>query len=74
MLFRSQPVAKSLYALGGRPHWGQVNTLTGSRDLIASMYPRFGDWLAVHERLNSSGVFDSPFSKRVGIAASRFRE
>jgi hypothetical protein len=65
---------EALYALGGRPHWGQVNTLTGSRDLIASMYPRFGDWLAVHERLNSSGVFDSPFSKRVGIAASRFRE
>jgi hypothetical protein len=65
---------EALYVLGGRPHWGQVNTLTGSHDLIASMYPRFDDWLAVHERLNSSGVFDSPFSKRVGIAASRFRE
>jgi L-gulono-1,4-lactone dehydrogenase len=65
---------EALYALGGRPHWGQVNTLTGSHDLIASMYPRFADWLAVHERLNVSGVFDSPFSKRVGIATSRFIE
>lgn len=63
---------EALYALDGRPHWGQVNTLTGSHDLVASMYPRHADWLAVHERYNASGVFDSPFSKRVGITASRF--
>jgi hypothetical protein len=65
---------EALYALGGRPHWGQVNTLTGSDGLVASMYPRFQDWLAVHRRLNASGVFDSPFSKRVGISVSRFEE
>jgi len=58
----------ALYALGGRPHWGQVNALTGSHELVASLYPRWADWLAVHHRLNSSGVFDSPFSKRVGIS------
>ena len=63
---------EALYALGGRPHWGQVNTLTGSDGLIASMYPRLEDWLAVHRRLNASGVFDSPFSKRVGFSVSRF--
>jgi hypothetical protein len=63
---------EALYALGGRPHWGQVNTLTGSDGLVESMYPRFAEWLAVHERLNASGVFDSPFSKRVGISSSRF--
>jgi len=63
---------ETLYPLGGRPHWGQYNTLTGSDGLVASMYPRFRDWLDVHERLNASGVFDSPFSKRVGIARSRF--
>jgi hypothetical protein len=65
---------EALYSLGGRPHWGQVNTLTGSDGLVASMYPRFQDWLAVHRRLNSSGVFDSPFSKRVGISSSLFAE
>jgi L-gulono-1,4-lactone dehydrogenase len=65
---------EALYALGGRPHWGQVNTLTGSDGLISSMYPRLDAWLAVHRRLNSSGVFDGPFSKRVGISASRFVE
>jgi L-gulono-1,4-lactone dehydrogenase len=55
----------ALYDIGGRPHWGQVNTLTGPLD---RMYPEFDRWLAVHDELNASGVFDSPFSKRVGIS------
>jgi D-arabinono-1,4-lactone oxidase/FAD binding domain len=58
----------ALYGLGGRPHWGQVNTLTGSRELVASLYRQLPQWLEAHEELNSSGVFDSPFSKRVGIS------
>jgi hypothetical protein len=62
----------ALYALGGRPHWGQVNTLTGSHGLVASMYPRYADWQRVHRELNATGVFDSPFTKRVGIAEDRF--
>jgi hypothetical protein len=61
---------EALYALGGRPHWGQYNTLTGSHDLMQSMYPRYGDWLAVHAQVNASGVFNGPFSKRVGISES----
>jgi L-gulono-1,4-lactone dehydrogenase len=65
---------EALYALGGRPHWGQVNTLTGSHDLVASMYPRYADWLAVRRRFDARGVFDGPFSKRVGISTSRFAE
>ena len=63
---------EALYGLGGRPHWGQYNTLTGSHELMQSMYPRFPDWLAVHAELNASGVFDSPFSKRVGISVSTY--
>jgi hypothetical protein len=63
----------ALYALGGRPHWGQVNSLTGSHGLVESMYPRYADWQAIHAKLNASGVFDSPFSKRVGISTSEFR-
>ena len=63
---------EALYEIGGRPHWGQVNTLTGSHGLVASMYPRYEDWQAVHRQMNASGVFDSPFSKRVGITADRF--
>jgi hypothetical protein len=36
------------------------------------MYPRYEDWQKVHRELNATGVFDSPFSKRVGITADRF--
>jgi L-gulono-1,4-lactone dehydrogenase len=63
----------ALYGLGGRPHWGQVNSLTGSHGLVAAMYPRYLDWQEVHAELNASGVFDSPFSKRVGISRAEFR-
>ena len=59
----------ALYGLDGRPHWGQVNTLTGSHELVASLYGRLPRWLEAYEELNSSRVFDGPFSKRVGIAA-----
>jgi hypothetical protein len=61
---------EALYPLGGRPHWGQYNTLTGSHDRLRSMYPRFPDWLAVHDVVNASGVFNGPFSKRVGISST----
>jgi L-gulono-1,4-lactone dehydrogenase len=61
----------ALYALDGRPHWGQVNTLTGSHQLVASLYRQLPRWLEAHAELNSTRVFDSPFSKRVGIAAHR---
>jgi hypothetical protein len=55
----------ALYDIGGRPHWGQVNTLAGP---LRRMYPEFDRWLEVHDELNATGVFGSPFSKRVGIS------
>jgi hypothetical protein len=51
-----------------RPHWGQYNNLTAKR--IHALYPRWPDWLAVERQFNSSGVFNSPFTKRVGISAA----
>jgi len=63
---------EALYELGGRPHWGQVNTLTGSHDFVRSMYPTYDAWLQVRRELDPDGVFDSPFTKRVGISAERF--
>jgi L-gulono-1,4-lactone dehydrogenase len=64
---------EALYDLGGRPHWGQVNTLTGSHALVASMYPRYEEWLEVRRALDPDGVFDSPFTKRIGISTDRFK-
>ena len=46
-----------------RPHWGHLNSLTPVR--VAQLYPRWADWLAVQQRFNASGVFDSPFTSRV---------
>ena len=64
----------ALYELGGRPHWGQVNSLTGSHGFVGSMYPRYREWQQIHAELGAGGVFDSPFSKRVGISRAQFRE
>lgn len=63
---------EALYALGGRPHWGHLNTLSGSGEFVASMYPRLRDWLEVRSRLDPDGVFDSPFTKRVGLSRESF--
>ncbi len=63
---------EALYALGGRPHWGHINTLSGSHGFVESMYPRHADWLDVRARLDPDGVFDSPFTKRVGLSSDRF--
>jgi len=59
----------ALYELGGRPHWGQVNTLT--EPALRALYPQLDRWLAVHADLNASGAFDSPFTKRVGFSRPR---
>jgi hypothetical protein len=56
---------RDLADLGARPHWGQINALTAER--ARALYPRWDDWLAVERELNASGVFDSPFTRRVGI-------
>jgi FAD/FMN-containing dehydrogenase len=57
-----------LFALDGRPHWGQLNWIT--RDRVSTLYPEFERWLAVRAQLDSTGVFSSPFSKRVGISSA----
>jgi hypothetical protein len=58
---------EQLAELGARPHWGQYNTLTG--DSVRKLYPRWEDWLDVERQFNSSGVFDSTFTRRVGISS-----
>jgi hypothetical protein len=48
-----------------RPHWGQLNALTPER--ARALYPDWDAWLAVERRFNASGVFDAPFTRRLGI-------
>jgi L-gulonolactone oxidase len=47
---------------GGRPHWGKRHMLT--HDVLAERYPRFGDFLAVRERLDPDRVFASDYTRR----------
>jgi FAD/FMN-containing dehydrogenase len=58
---------RRLADLGARPHWGQYNTL-GPGSSLATMYPRWDTWLAVRQRFNETGVFDSEFTDRLGIS------
>ena len=50
-------------AHGGRPHWGKIHT----RDSLAfaELYPRFGDFLAMRDRLDPDRVFANPYLRRV---------
>jgi hypothetical protein len=56
----------ALADLDVRPHWGQVNAIKPAQP--PRLYPMWERWMAVERDYNASGVFDSPFSKRVGIS------
>ena len=53
---------------GARPHWGQMNFLSGSRDLVAALYPNLDKWLNVYKTFNKNGRFQSIFTDRVGFS------
>ena len=63
----------AMYDLGGRPHWGlEFDHLTGSNQLIASMYPKLASWLSIYQQMNQLGTFDNSFTDRVGFSVKDF--
>ena len=50
-------------AHGGRPHWGKMHHLDAS--VFAERYPRFGDFLAVRDRLDPERTFRNAYLERV---------
>jgi FAD-linked oxidoreductase len=56
-------VEQVLVDFGGRPHWGKMHT----RDLghLSSVYPRFGEFLAVRDELDPDRLFANPYLERV---------
>jgi FAD-linked oxidoreductase len=52
-----------LRAAGGRPHWGKVHTR--ARADLEPAYRRFGDFLAMRDRLDPQRVFANPYLERV---------
>ncbi len=59
---------RELYAFGGRPHWGQVNFISGANGRITGMYPHLPEWLRVFTELNPRGTFNNEFSRRCGFS------
>ncbi len=57
-----------LYKYGARPHWGQVNYVTGGHPVLRKMYPQYDNWLETYKKFNTNHHFDNVFAKRVGIA------
>jgi hypothetical protein len=57
--------------LGGRPHWGQFNELTGTPGFLRRAYPELDTWLAAYDFFNARGVFDNHFTDRLGLSAPR---
>lgn len=47
----------------GRPHWGKLHGRTAAD--LAPEYPRFGDFLAVRDRLDPDRVFANAYTRRV---------
>ncbi|MCB5163686.1 FAD-binding protein [Streptomyces bambusae] len=50
-------------AHGGRPHWGKVHTRDAA--YFASVYPRFGEFTALRDRLDPDRVFGNDYLRRV---------
>ncbi|GII97678.1 L-gulonolactone oxidase [Sediminihabitans luteus] len=50
-------------SVGGRPHWGKMNTLDAER--LGALYPRFEDFRQVRKEHDPEGVFANPYTDRV---------
>lgn len=48
---------------GGRPHWGKVHTRDA--EYFARVYPRFGEFTALRDRLDPDRVFGNDYLRRV---------
>ncbi|MER6222672.1 D-arabinono-1,4-lactone oxidase [Streptomyces sp900105755] len=47
----------------GRPHWGKVHTRDA--DYLAGVYPRFGEFTALRDRLDPDRLFQNDYLRRV---------
>ncbi|MBB4936044.1 L-gulonolactone oxidase [Streptosporangium album] len=52
-------VEEIMTRLGGRPHWGKLHTRDAS--YLATVYPRFGDFSALRDRLDPRRIFANDY-------------
>jgi alditol oxidase len=53
----------ALAPFSARPHWGKLFAATGEE--VRSLYPRFGDFAALRDRLDPDRKFDNDFLRRI---------
>ncbi|GAA3925571.1 D-arabinono-1,4-lactone oxidase [Actinomadura viridis] len=58
-----QGVEELMTAAGGRPHWGKLHTRDAS--YLETVYPRFGDFLALRDELDPDRRFSNPYTRQV---------
>jgi FAD-linked oxidoreductase len=56
-------VEQIMTAHGGRPHWGKLHTRDAA--YLAEVYPRFGEFTALRDRLDPQRVFGNAYLRRV---------
>jgi xylitol oxidase len=56
-------VEAALAPFAARPHWGKLFAGTGEQ--VRSLYPRFGDFAALRDRLDPTAKFDNDFLRRI---------
>ena len=52
-----------LTAAGGRPHWGKMHTRDAG--YLRGAYPRFGDFLALRDKLDPARRFGNAYLAQV---------
>ncbi|MEU0157600.1 D-arabinono-1,4-lactone oxidase [Streptomyces sp. NPDC006261] len=56
-------VERIMTAHSGRPHWGKIHTRDAA--YLAEVYPRFGEFTAVRDRLDPDRMFGNDYLRRV---------
>ncbi|WP_406136167.1 D-arabinono-1,4-lactone oxidase [Streptomyces sp. NBC_01089] len=56
-------VERIMTAHGGRPHWGKLHTRDAA--YLSEVYPRFGEFTAVRDRLDPQRLFGNDYLRRV---------
>ncbi len=59
----SPPPSGSSRRTSGRPHWGKVHTRDA--EYFAGVYPRFGEFTALRDRLDPERLFENDYLRRV---------
>ncbi|MFC9650629.1 D-arabinono-1,4-lactone oxidase [Streptomyces sp. NPDC059892] len=56
-------VERIMTAHGGRPHWGKIHTRDAA--YLSGVYPRFGEFTALRDRLDPDRLFGNDYLRRV---------